>query len=182
MSNVPDLSNATLAELEAIIERDPWWQVRRMRQQADEWDRKVYFARRPDGAIKIGCSTYPEGRIAILKTAIPLRLLGSCPGNVVVEKTLHYRFRRWRLDGEWFQPAPTLLAYIEATCAVVFSQVLPLEEFSALIGNILEFDPGEVAESVSKEEGLEVVRFGRRLMADYEAALGFPEGIPDDES
>lgn len=77
----------------------------------------VYFVQAGEsGPIKIGLSDNPAGRVASLQTAHPecLRLLRVIPGNGKYERALHKRFAGLRLQGEWFKPDKTLLAYIDA--------------------------------------------------------------------
>lgn len=58
--------------------------------------------------IKIGSSTDPRRRAKELG----LRLLHTEPGGLVRERALQRRFWRYRLDREWFLPAPDLLGYV----------------------------------------------------------------------
>jgi len=78
----------------------------------------VYFIRsEKTHAIKIGfTSGQAEKRLSSLQTAHPykLQLLGTIPGPIEYEKSLHNRFARYRLEGEWFNPHPDLLAFISA--------------------------------------------------------------------
>lgn len=76
---------------------------------------QVYFVQGPpDSPIKIGISINPEERLRTFQTASPhrLRILRLEPGGRSRELALHRRFRRHRLEGEWFQPVPELLDYI----------------------------------------------------------------------
>ena len=76
----------------------------------------VYFAE-CDGRVKIGWSKKVGTRIAQLQTgnASPIRLLGTTPGGLAVERALHERFAAARVAGEWFDLTPELRAHIEAT-------------------------------------------------------------------
>jgi hypothetical protein len=69
----------------------------------------VYFAEN-DGRIKIGISRDPVRRARELNA----RLLVTEPGGRTREAQLHLLFAHHRIAGEWFRPAPDLLAYIEA--------------------------------------------------------------------
>lgn len=76
---------------------------------------QVYFVQSgANGPIKIGTARDVTNRLASLQTGSPvsLRLLGVIPGDVTVEKTLHARFDRHRIRGEWFRPVGRLKAYI----------------------------------------------------------------------
>lgn len=76
---------------------------------------KVYFLRRPDGAIKIGYTGDIGVRIKELsrQQGCDLQLLAWKPGGRDAEAALHKRFWRDRLDGEWFHPSGRLLAYVD---------------------------------------------------------------------
>lgn len=67
------------------------------------------------GPIKIGRSDYPEARVAGLQTTSPakLKLLRKLSEHFAGERALHQKFANHRLHGEWFAPAPKLLAYIK---------------------------------------------------------------------
>ena len=76
----------------------------------------VYFIRSEEThAIKIGFTSGPiEKRLNSLQTAHPykLQLLATVPGTPDYEKSLHERFASFRLEGEWFQPHPDLVAFV----------------------------------------------------------------------
>lgn len=78
----------------------------------------VYFvqATAADGVIKIGRSNTPLRRIAGMQVGSPvaLTLMAVEPGDAEHERHLHMRFAHCRASGEWFNPAPDLLKYIEA--------------------------------------------------------------------
>jgi hypothetical protein len=70
--------------------------------------------------IKIGYTAGdPEGRRCDLQTgsAGRLVLLGAMPGEQSDERLLHQRFVNYRVAGEWFRPAPCILALLLATVA-----------------------------------------------------------------
>lgn len=76
----------------------------------------VYLVRAGmDGPFKIGRSTNVPDRVATLQTAnhTSLRLVAQLPGGVEVERLLHRRFAPNRLHGEWFEPSPDLVAFVE---------------------------------------------------------------------
>ena len=69
-----------------------------------------------DGPIKIGMTGYRiERRMKALQTAHPFKLvlLALVRGAGIDEPEYHARFAEHRLEGEWFRPAPELLAEIE---------------------------------------------------------------------
>jgi T5orf172 domain len=78
----------------------------------------VYFAD-AGGSIKIGWSKKVSARLAQLQTgsAVPIKLLGTMPGGLAVERRVHARFAHLRLSGEWFTAAPELLAYVDEVTA-----------------------------------------------------------------
>jgi hypothetical protein len=73
----------------------------------------VYFAE-ADGRIKIGWSRKVSTRLAQLQTGsgVPIRLLGTMPGGLAVERRIHRQFAAARLSGEWFTATPELLDFI----------------------------------------------------------------------
>lgn len=78
---------------------------------------RVYFVQALDGGpVKIGRSIDPESRVLALQTANaePLRVVATMLGGSAVERMLHRMFERHRVrvDGEWFRPAPEVLAFI----------------------------------------------------------------------
>lgn len=81
----------------------------------------VYFAQvQPRGPIKIGLSTHDtiERRINALQVGCPYPLIVTriVPGGRSFEQHVHRLFRRLRMRGEWFYPAPVLarVAFAEA--------------------------------------------------------------------
>lgn len=74
----------------------------------------TYFIRGAD-AIKIGRSGHPETRMSDLQGASPsrLELLLKVPETILAEGEAHATFKHLRMHGEWFQPAPDLLDFIE---------------------------------------------------------------------
>jgi len=82
-------------------------------------NQKIYFAQRgKDGPIKIGLSINPKKRIEELKTGSSerLRILYTKPGTIKEEHLFHKLFENYRIDREWFEPAPEILAYIDNLC------------------------------------------------------------------
>lgn len=81
-------------------------------------DQKFVYFVRPigmDGPIKIGCSTKPLDRLAILSawSPFPLELIGSVPGTFSDEARLHRRFSDLHTRKEWFMSSPLLRQTIE---------------------------------------------------------------------
>ncbi len=75
----------------------------------------VYFAESV-GRVKIGWSKKVATRIAQLQTGCPdpIRLLGTTPGGLGLERRLHEQFASARVGGEWFELTPDLRAHIES--------------------------------------------------------------------
>jgi hypothetical protein len=76
----------------------------------------VYFIQcQTTHRIKIGFSCNPAARFKTLQTAAAgeLRWLGFLPGDRSVERDLHARFSKARVNREWFRAAPDVLRYIE---------------------------------------------------------------------
>jgi hypothetical protein len=75
----------------------------------------VYFIRCSTGEIKIGTAANIRRRVAVLQTAHPatLELLAAIPGDTSREQSLHERFERERVRGEWFEPSERLLSFID---------------------------------------------------------------------
>ena len=75
----------------------------------------VYFVQRESGGpIKIGYSANIPERIAGLQTEYgKLKVLLIIRGSFRKEKSMHKQFAKYRLYGEWFEPAPAVLNEIE---------------------------------------------------------------------
>lgn len=78
----------------------------------------VYFARSGD-AIKIGCSQNPWSRLTELRTGSPVgvELIATMPGSFELEKQLHLRFAKLRINREWFRADDELVAYVATVAA-----------------------------------------------------------------
>ena len=76
---------------------------------------RVYFIAVGDDAIKIGVARHVEARLASLQIGNhqELRLLGSIPGDEIVEKNIQCEFWPHHIRGEWFKAAPALLQFID---------------------------------------------------------------------
>jgi hypothetical protein len=76
----------------------------------------IYFIRAlTGGPIKIGTAANPWQRVATLQTGNPQKLcvVAVIHGGKPEESNLHSRFAACRTQGEWFNPAPDLCAYID---------------------------------------------------------------------
>lgn len=65
------------------------------------------------GPVKIGIAVDVEKRRRQVQTGNPepVRIVASLPHASDMEKVLHRRFARYRMQGEWFQPAPEIFAW-----------------------------------------------------------------------
>ncbi len=74
----------------------------------------VYFIGGEGTPVKIGFSSQPHERLAILQTAhwCQLRILAMVEGSLATERDYHEKFGRHRMNGEWFEPHPDVLAEI----------------------------------------------------------------------
>ncbi len=81
----------------------------------------VYFVQStgPSGVIKIGTTGRWHHRFTQLQHdhPVPLKVLGTMPGDRLTEEGIHLLFEHVRANGEWFLPDPVLLAYIEEQCS-----------------------------------------------------------------
>jgi hypothetical protein len=75
----------------------------------------VYFIAGDDTPIKIGFSSQPHERLAILQTAhwTKLSIVAMAEGTLSDESAFHRRFANHRLHGEWFDRHPDILAEID---------------------------------------------------------------------
>lgn len=76
----------------------------------------IYFIQQGwDGPVKIGFAgsfAAAQARLQTFQTGHPstLRLLNAIDGDMAHEAELHARFAEHRVRGEWFRPAPEILA------------------------------------------------------------------------
>ena len=72
-----------------------------------------------NGPIKIGYAKYSSiARLKSLQVANPekLYLLGEITGNYKIEKSIHEKFKKNNIRGEWFRATKELLDYIKFKC------------------------------------------------------------------
>ena len=104
-------------------------------------DRYVYFALNPnDGLIKIGVSINPKSRIEALSkaTASSLELIKAIDGSYKLEKSLHEKFDKHRVRGEWFRFAKEIRDFIDSLEHV---KIPPLPQSARVkIEESLEYD------------------------------------------
>lgn len=76
----------------------------------------VYFLRAGiSGPVKIGRASDLRSRLHTVQTGNhePLYVLGAIPGGRELERSLHARFSRQWLRGEWFHPSRELMVFID---------------------------------------------------------------------
>jgi hypothetical protein len=80
----------------------------------------VYFIQgETGGPIKIGYSDDVKKRLKGLQTGHPdnLKILFAFPGNIDDEKSMHSKFEKHRLRGEWFKPVDEIFSTINELTA-----------------------------------------------------------------
>lgn len=85
------------------------------RGSAEVGSQDVYFIASASGPIKIGIVINPQNRLRGLQTGHheKLELLATCAGGADQERAYHELFAAHRLQGEWFERSPAILAEIE---------------------------------------------------------------------
>lgn len=76
----------------------------------------IYFIRMgEDGPIKIGRTRDVQERLAGLQTANPYKLsiLATIVAPTILELQIHAYFNEYRLEGEWFEPQPEVLEFVD---------------------------------------------------------------------
>ncbi len=112
---MPDGLRANLRALTTTFLKDVTSAPAAGKDQTDPSGTSVYFLlSQSTGLIKIGFSKNPKARMRLFQcgSGDRITLLASEPGAGVRERALHRQFRTARSHGEWFRPAPDLLAYI----------------------------------------------------------------------
>lgn len=92
------------------------------------WSQNVYFIQgHPNGNIKIGWAANPYLRLTKLQLScpIPLVLLAFQEGGQQLEASYHKRFCAYRLHGEWFEPAPEIVALAAKVSLPDFPVIAP---------------------------------------------------------
>ena len=75
----------------------------------------IYFIQQgSDGPVKIGMASDVRKRLVALKHANPykLHLLCSISTHRRMEQIIHRRFKNHRIRGEWFNPSPDIMSFI----------------------------------------------------------------------
>ncbi len=116
----------------------------------------VYFARSTLPRVKIGCSHDPAKRAKQLSGDRYGRvsIISATAGKIDLERMLHLKFRAIRMDGEWFQPTPELLAFADRIALDAESAVAEVRaEFSHLLNGpwwVAQFDQVELADACAR--------------------------------
>ena len=117
---------------------------------ATELEARVYaiWAETSD-LVKFGYTVDVRKRFSNLRAGSPdaLHLLMDIPGGEDLERELHFRFRDFRVRGEWFKPGPPVLELLAR-----FANVEPMPDGIALRlrarttnASTAEFDPGSTS-------------------------------------
>lgn len=100
--------------------------------------------------VKIGVSDAPRRRVDDLQTGSPfeLRLIHAIPGDMKLERLLHYAFRGQHFRGEWFGLAGPVQAFIAATTqlAEIEATGVRVDEFKAFWARVLTYPKDVVDE------------------------------------
>lgn len=107
-------------DLEAYLQGRYSRRKRGQQRPTHQFDRshwgQIYFATcdRDDFPVKIGWALDVAARIRGIQTAMPWPavVLATCWGPISRERQFHRKFRKQRLQGEWFTRTPELLAFI----------------------------------------------------------------------
>lgn len=76
---------------------------------------KIYFIQSIHGGpIKIGLTNEIKTRLHSIQTMSPVKLkvIATIEGDYLTEKALHQIFSKYRLYGEWFDPCPEIMEFI----------------------------------------------------------------------
>ncbi len=113
LESLGEMLEASEMDMEKIIETLKLWGILPVTVKGT-----IYFIRaEATQEIKIGFTGGDVSkRIAALQTGHPrkLSLITTVPGFFGYEKALHKRFDHIRLNGEWFEPHPDLLTFIDS--------------------------------------------------------------------
>jgi len=129
----------------------------------------VYFARRADGAIKIGWTERDPAVRA--RDQGYLTLLGVYDGGRQLERELHARFAASRLKGEFFRLTPELKAVVSASRPYIPEPAALLVRFGradrSLLARISADEGARVGRAISSTEALRrLVRVAGKLARD----------------
>lgn len=91
------------------------WERRKIDKSLQLAPENIYFISDEDGYIKIGFARNVQSRLETLQTASrqELRVVATIPGSLSDEKSLHHKFAKDHVRGEWFRPSHELKQYIK---------------------------------------------------------------------
>ena len=116
----------------------------------------VYFMRRSDGVgpVKIGCSQWPEKRLAMFQiwSPEPLEIVATANGTFNDERRLHRQFEQFRLHSEWFEAAPPVLAMLARVAATGALPPAPASDRTLQI--IARFKSNETLQAIADDYGV----------------------------
>lgn len=84
-----------------------------------------FFEDRKSRTVKIGKSVSPYARLKQLQTGCPhplsiamllpvgIEFMGDCQPGDWDEQTLHLRFAKYRINGEWFLMSPEIVSFLK---------------------------------------------------------------------
>ncbi len=78
----------------------------------------VYFIRSYGAFVKIGITTDLKSRLKAIQAGCPIKLtvIGTCPGDRMLEAKLHHKFHSLRVRNEWFHLTPEMAEEIKNLC------------------------------------------------------------------
>jgi hypothetical protein len=130
-----------------------------------------------DGPIKIGmtASNMAE-RLGAMRGMLPwpIRVLGIIDGVPKgTEAALHERFAQWRMNGEWFQPIPELIAHIDAEASPYIPGTNGRMRNTGMTRLVQYFrdDQVEWLRKESKRTGTSAAEIVRRAIDEFIAAV-----------
>ncbi len=126
----------------------------------------IYFVRRSDDLVKIGTSHDIAYRLKTLaKKFGRLDVLGTMPGDRLLEREVHAVFDAERVEGEWFRESPDLTGLLVTLATGTVEEVLDLVESVALSRDVAtrkrEADLRQADVRAGAERWAELVRGAR---------------------
>lgn len=128
------------------------------------------------GPIKIGCSKFPESRLAsvALWSPVPVETITVVPGGFREENMLHRQFANFRLHGEWFAANDGLLEIINSAIATGELPKIAVEDDRAKM--IVAYCGGQTLQQIGERYGISRERVRQILRKEGVASLGYRHG------
>lgn len=116
-------------------------------------EKRVYVIESQIGAIKIGCSRWPEKRAAMVSahSPCPVRLVAVLVGGHDYEHELHRQFCMHRGHGEWFQKEGAVAEFFARVFSEGVDLVRPWSSFSQAPGSPRDLDLRARRSAAAKE-------------------------------